>query len=114
MVFLQCSQRATEEGRAICLSEGHTRLFELHRQDSIACRVRLRTRSYARKYHRDGEAEVLRDRVLASWTPPQGRGRAGGPQPRKPVATTNFSELSDREAGGFTLATLVNFCFSSF
>lgn len=35
-------------------------------------------------------------------------------QPRKPVATTNFSELSARDAGGFTLATLANRCFSSF
>lgn len=35
-------------------------------------------------------------------------------QPRNPVATTNFSELSDREAGGFTLATLAKRCFSTF
>ncbi|SHH73763.1 hypothetical protein SAMN05443551_2838 [Marivita hallyeonensis] len=35
-------------------------------------------------------------------------------EPRKPVATTNFSELSDREAGGFTFATFVKRCLSSF
>ena len=32
----------------------------------------------------------------------------------KPVATTNFSELSARDAGGFTFATLLNLCFKSF
>ncbi|SHM24555.1 hypothetical protein SAMN05443432_105295 [Roseovarius litoreus] len=35
-------------------------------------------------------------------------------QPLKPVATTNFSELSARDAGGLTLATLVKRCLSSF
>lgn len=34
--------------------------------------------------------------------------------PLNPVATTNFSELSDRLAGGLMLATLVNRCFNSF
>ncbi|KMK67296.1 hypothetical protein IMCC21224_112164 [Puniceibacterium sp. IMCC21224] len=34
--------------------------------------------------------------------------------PRNPVATTNFSELSAREAGGFTFATLTKRCLSSF
>ncbi|SMC89426.1 hypothetical protein SAMN06295998_109108 [Primorskyibacter flagellatus] len=34
--------------------------------------------------------------------------------PRNPVATTNFSELSEREDGGLTFATLVKRCLSSF
>lgn len=35
----------------------------------------------------------------------------GPSQPRKPVATTNFSELSARDAGGLTFATFVKRCF---
>lgn len=35
-------------------------------------------------------------------------------QPLKPIATTNFSELSDRLEGGLTFITLVNLVFNSF
>jgi len=35
-------------------------------------------------------------------------------QPLNPVATTNFSELSERDAGGLTCTTFSNFCLSSF
>ena len=35
-------------------------------------------------------------------------------QPRKPVAMTNFSELSARDEGGLTFTTFSNFCLRIF
>ena len=83
------------------------KLFELHRQE------RLQTgsgRAYGQpQVQRPDVALQLRERANRSL-----RSVAPDDQPRKPVATTNFSELSEREAGGFTFMTLVKRCFSSF
>ena len=82
------------------------RLFELQRQRNV--QVLLGDAGDSADPLRPDIAETLRDRASLSLRPDQ------SPSPRKPVAITNFSELSDRDAGGFTFTTFVKRCFSNF
>ena len=82
------------------------RLFELHRQETLQTG---RGRAYpGPEGVRPDIALRLREKAMRSLR----SGQSGAP--RKPVATTNFSELSARDAGGFTFATFVKRCFKSF
>src|SRR6056297_3802695 len=90
----------------------HARLFEYIRQDNM-----MQVRALRRPSRRGLCAPEMRA-FLATAERSFARPAAARPsalrQPLKPVATTNFSELSARDAGGFTLATFVKRCLSSF
>ena len=84
-----------------------TRLFELQRQHDV--QSLLHDPGGETDELRPDIALRLRERAVRSL-----RVEVPHDQPRKPVATTNFSELSERDAGGLTLATFVKRCLRSF
>lgn len=59
-------------------------------------------------------ARDFQSRALASLRFGGNVSQSSGSDARNPEATTNFSELSARDAGGFTFATLAKRCFNSF
>ncbi len=66
-------------------------------------------------------AKYMRQRDIPDWPPlvtdqilQEARASLRFNQPRNPVATTNFSDESERDEGGLTLATFKNFCLRSF
>ena len=89
------------------------RLFELVRQQNIAQGWAMRVPHSKALDPQDAQAFlVAAERSFdAPCAAPARRPRL---QPLKPVATTNFSELSARDAGGFTFATFAKRCLSSF
>ena len=91
------------------LPTARERLFELIRQQEVA--DRQATLAPGPHAPRARHADDFLTRAERSFGLHRARDAA---QPRKPVATTNFSELSARDAGGLTLATLAKRCLSSF
>lgn len=98
-----------------------SKLFTLHRQKLGNTGPDPRMAALGKERHlSETQAQAIMDRAsksLATLTPAKARGlRARLVQkllPRNPVATTNFSDESDRLAGGLTLTTLSNRCFNS-
>lgn len=83
------------------------KLFELHRQEQLQTDS---GRAYGPpEMQRTDVALQLRERANRSFRTVEPYG-----QPRNPVATTNFSELSERDAGGLTFTTFVKRCLRSF
>lgn len=90
----------------------HDRLFSLMAQTLIQGHIQREADEY--RVVSPAFARLLQTRALDSLRPYSDAASSLAATPRNPVATTNFSELSEREAGGFTLATLAKRCLRIF